>query len=337
MLAVRLHGIGDLRVEQVPEPTGPLRDWVHLRILAAGICGSDLHNFRSGQWLARTPSTPGHELAAEVTAIGPEVRSLRPGDRVVADSRVFCRDCDMCRSGRHNLCATLGFVGEVCDGGFAELTELPEHLLHRVPADLDPKIAAMAEPLAVALHTMHRLRPQPDAPILIAGCGPIGGLIALVLADAGFGPILVADRQLARARLVAEVTGGQIVELDATLPILPRSGKPVRHAVDATGNIAALQALIACAGQGARLALVGIFHGRLDIDPNLLVEREIDLAGCSAFADELPQAIAMLPRLAPRLARYIDEPIRLAEVPAAYQQLLGPGSSKLKTIIVPAR
>ncbi|MBL8906060.1 MAG: alcohol dehydrogenase catalytic domain-containing protein [Rhizobiales bacterium] len=328
MRAARLYGIGDLRVEAVPEPASPAGDDVLIKVLAAGICGSDLHNFKTGQWLSRKPSTPGHELAGEVIAVGPDVRKFRSGDRVVADSRVACGTCPSCRRASPNLCRKLGFVGEVCDGGFAEMIVLPESIV--LPADpaLSPAIAAMAEPLAVALHTVNRLAPERGEPILIAGAGPIGGLVALVLAREGFGPVSILDRNEARRQLVAEVTGASPATLD--------DAPSTRFAVDATGSVAVAATLAARAASGSRIVLVGIFHENLTIDPNLIVEREIDLIGCGAFAGELPVAIERLPAYAADLASYIEGPIRLADVPGAYQDLINGKAIRLKTIIDPA-
>lgn len=328
MRVARLYGIGDLRVEAVPEPTTPTGSDVLIKVLAAGICGSDLHNFKTGQWLSRTPSTPGHELAGEVIAVGPDVRKFKPGDRVVADSRVACGNCPACRRGSPNLCQKLGFVGEVCDGGFAEMTLLPESIVLTIDAALPPAVAAMAEPLAVALHAVNRLTPERGEPILIAGAGPIGGLVALVLAREGFGPLYIVDRNEARQRLVAEVTGASPATLD--------DAPPTRFAVDATGSAAVAAALAARSASGARIVFVGIFHERLTIDPNLIVEREIDLVGCGAFAGELPLAVARLPAYAADLARYVEGPISLADVPNAYQNLIAGKAQKLKKIIDPA-
>src|SRR5689334_24008478 len=110
MKAARLYGPGDLRVEDVTEPGVPDAGWVRLRVTAAGICGSDLHNFRTGQWISRAPSVAGHEFAGIVAALGPGVTDLTIGDTVVADSRFWCGECPACRSGRRNVCARLGFV-----------------------------------------------------------------------------------------------------------------------------------------------------------------------------------------------------------------------------------
>ncbi|MDR6953469.1 (R,R)-butanediol dehydrogenase/meso-butanediol dehydrogenase/diacetyl reductase [Ancylobacter sp. 3268] len=335
MKAVRLHGAGDLRVEEVPAPGSPEPGWVRLKVTAAGICGSDLHNFRTGQWISRAPSTAGHELTGVVAELGEGVAGFGIGDAVVADSRFWCGDCAACRDGRHHLCERLGFVGEACDGGFAEEVVLPARLLLAVAPEVDPAVAAMAEPLAVALHAVKRLAPRPGEPVLVLGCGPIGGLAALLLARDRTGPLLVADRNATRAELVATVTGGTAVALDAGEIRNVLGGALPRAAIEATGSTAALGHLVGALEGGGRVALVGIFHGRLDIDPNLLVERELTMIGCHAFADELPGAVARLPELAPDLLRLVDRQIDLDAVPDAYQRLMAGEAAGLKTIIRP--
>lgn len=330
MKAVRLHAKGDLRVEDIAPPPAPPLGWVNIAVSAAGICGSDLHNFRTGQWISRSPSVPGHEFIGRVTALGESVSGLAAGDRVVADSRFWCGECPACRAGNHHLCARLGFVGEVCDGGFAEQVSLPARLLHKLPADLPDEAAVMAEPVAVALHAVKRLAPPPDAPVLIAGCGPIGGLAALVLAAMGHKDIRVADRNIRRMARVCEVTEATAVTLDAGA-----AGGGIHFAIEATGSTAALLSLFDCIGGGGAIALVGIMHGRIDLDPNLLVEREVSLIGCHAFRDELPEAIALLARMAPQAQRLVDRMIPIAEVPDAYERLIAGNSDGLKTVVRP--
>jgi (R,R)-butanediol dehydrogenase/meso-butanediol dehydrogenase/diacetyl reductase len=336
MKAVRLHKAGDLRVEEVAAPGDLLEGWVRLTVTAAGICGSDLHNYRTGQWITRAPSIAGHELTGIVSAIHPSVEGFKVGDHVVADSRFWCGACAACRAGRQQLCARLGFVGEACDGGFAEEIVLPARLLLSVAADIDPAVAAMAEPLAVALHAVRRLTPRPGQPVLVVGCGPIGGLAALVLAQQHDGPLLLADRNAARASLVAEVTGGRVVALDPEAIHAALGDTDARlAAIEATGNVAALGQLVGAMGPGGTIALVGIYHGSLQLDPNALVEREIALIGCHAFADELPEAVGLLGPFSGDLARLIDRQIILDEVPAAYQRLIAGEARGLKTIVRP--
>jgi (R,R)-butanediol dehydrogenase/meso-butanediol dehydrogenase/diacetyl reductase len=333
MKAVRLYQAGDLRVEEMAEPSAPPAGFVNLAVRAAGICGSDLHNYRTGQWISRSPSTAGHEFCGRVTAVGDGVTGLAVGDLVSSDSRVCCGTCPACRSGRSNVCEALGFVGEVCDGGFAEVVQLPASLLVRHDPQLSPHIAALAEPLAVALHAVRRLGLPNGEPVLVVGCGTIGGLTALLLSRMHDGPLLLADLNTSRAELVADVTGGSVVSLDSAEIEALLAGKRLRHALDATGSIQAISRLLSLLSGGGALVLVGISHGKLELDPNILVEREISLIGCHAFADELPEAVDLLPQLAPALHSFIKVLPSLNDIPDAYERLLRGESRALKTII----
>lgn len=333
MRAVRLHGVGDLRVEDVPAPGAPGQGEVLIRVTAAGICGSDIHNYRTGLWLSRAPSIPGHELTGVVIAAGAET-GFRSGETVVADSRFWCGICPACQAGQRHLCARLGFVGEVCDGGFAEEVLLPARLVHRVDPTLPPAIAAMAEPLAVAFRAAARCCAAPGSTVLVAGCGPIGGLTALTLVRAEAN-VLVADRNAARAERVAAVTGARPVALTPQAVSDALVGRPLLAAVEATGSPAALSALVSCMSAGATVALVGIYHGSLTLDPNALVEREITLAGCHAFHEELAIALAFVSDWADDLSRFIDREVDLEGVPDAYARLAAGSADGLKTIVRP--
>ena len=333
MKAVRLHDALDLRVEEVKTPPPPPPGYVNLKVRAAGICGSDLHNFRTGQWISRRPSTAGHEFCGEVIAVGDGVADLKVGDYVSADSRVWCGACPACLSGRPHVCEKLGFVGEVCDGGFAEQVQLPARLLVRHDRSLAPRIAAMAEPLAVALHAVRRLALPAGEPILVIGCGTIGGLSALLLSKLHDGPLLLADLNADMLALVEGVTGGRRADLDKASIEALLGDRRLRYALDATGSVQAIRAGLDLLSGGGAFALVGISHGRIDLDPNLLVEREIGLLGCHAFNDELPEAVSLLPALAQSLDRLCDPIPTLDDVPGTYKRLLDGGSSKLKSVV----
>jgi len=327
MLAVRLHAKGDLRVETIDPPQPPAAGEVTLAVSAAGICGSDLHNYRTGAWISRAPSVAGHEFTGTVTAMGHGVSHVRIGDRVVVDSRCICGICPACRNGRGQVCEKLGFLGEVIDGGFAEEVTLPGRNVMKAADGVPDRHLAMAEPLAVALHALRRLASPASSRVVITGCGPIGGLVALLATREGHS-VSVVDRNDRRAALVARAVGGRV----ATLASLAQEG--FRFAIDTTGHDQVIAALIQTVGSCGTLALVGI--GRLGpvIDPVMLVEREITLVGCHAFGPELVEVNAMLPDLSPHLDPFIAEEIPLEAVPDAYARHLAGQVDGLKTIIL---
>lgn len=325
MRAVRLHAARDLRFETVEAPLPPGPGEVTLAVTAAGICGSDLHNYATGAWISRAPSVAGHEFTGIVTALGAGVEHVSSGQRVIVDSRHVCGECPACREGDAQVCENLGFLGEIIDGGFAEAVTLPGRNVVAAPEGVADRHLAMVEPLAVALHALRRLDAPEGAEIVIAGCGPIGGFTALLATRMGH-PVRVIERNDARAALVAEVTGAVRTDLET----LPR----FRHAIDTTGHAAVIGGLLERIAGCSRLALVGIGAPREVLDPVQLVEREITLLGCHAYAGEFLEIGPMLPGLAEALDAFTAACIRLEEVPAAYEALLSGSATGLKTIIL---
>lgn len=327
MLAARFYGIGDIRVMPIVPPSGLQEGFVRVRIEAAGICGSDLHNFRTGQWLSRCPVTPGHEFAGIVTETCGDCAGLAPGDHVVADSRVGCGSCASCHSGQPNLCRKLGFVGEVCDGGFAQEAVLPAAQLLPLPPDMPLRHGALVEPLSVALHAVHRLAPTPGARVVVCGGGTIGGLAALILRERGH-EVSLLERNAARQALLEAHLG--------THPLSPNTESwDTRFILDATGAAPVIELACERIAPGGRLVLAGLFHQKPKIDFNRVVENETELFGVSAFANEMPQAIAFLPSIAPKLDALISSPTPLQDLPQRYDALLAGMEVRLKTLITP--
>ncbi|MFV0333930.1 MAG: zinc-binding dehydrogenase [Tropicimonas sp.] len=327
MQAVRLHATQDLRVETIPAPPPPEANEVTLAVTAAGICGSDLHNYRTGAWITRAPSVAGHEFTGIVTAVGEGVSHVATGQRVIVDSRHTCGICPACREGLGQVCESLGFIGEVIDGGFAEAVTLPARNVIPAPDGVPDRHLAMAEPLAVALHALRRLSAHEGKDVLVSGCGPIGALVAL-LASRGGHPVLLVEQNAARAEQVAAATGAQVIGLDGL------SERRVRFAVETTGSEAVLSALIGGITGSGSIALVGIGRSMPAIDPLMLVERELSLIGCHAFTEaDLHDVADGLPGLSGLLDPFIAQQITLADVPDAYERHLAGEVAGQKTII----
>ena len=186
MRALILHAAGDLRLDDVPDPSPGPGELV-LAVGTALTCATDAKMMRAGAHpaLGPLPAPLGHEVTGVVAAVGAGVAWPRVGDRVVVANSAPCGACAVCRSGAPNLCPDIVFL----TGAFAELLRVPAAIVarntHPVGADLAPEVAAFAEPLACALHSVRRCGPAGGREVLVLGGGVQGQLLASLLAAGG--------------------------------------------------------------------------------------------------------------------------------------------------------
>ncbi|MBN2507280.1 MAG: alcohol dehydrogenase catalytic domain-containing protein [Verrucomicrobia bacterium] len=270
MLAARLHGPQDLRVERVPRPGAPGPGQVRLRVLCTGICGSDLHSYldaRIGDTPVPEPLILGHEFSAVVDAAGPEAldgehQPLKPGRRVAVDPAQSCGRCEWCEKGHPNLCSHLAFCGNYPHGGsFCEWMHMPARSCFAVPAGMDDASAALLEPLGVAIHTLDFAKLRIGHSVAVLGAGPIGLLILQLARLAGADPIFVTDKlpwRLDRARHWGGVPIRSDQEDAARRVAKETHGRGVDVAIEAAWGDASVEEAAEMARLGGRLVLVGI-------------------------------------------------------------------------------
>jgi threonine dehydrogenase-like Zn-dependent dehydrogenase len=292
----------------LPAP-GP--DEAVVRVHSAGVCGSDLHVLRSGDWVAddEWPATLGHEIYGTVEE-APTDGSLEVGDHVVADSKIPCGRCAPCVEGRPDFCIDVRFVGEARPGGFATHCVLPSALLHSVPETLHESKAALAEPLAVVLHGLSHLRSEPRR-VAILGHGPVGALTHIQLRrtfpDA---EVTVAEPAPLRGQL-AGALGARTVDTARELP-----EARFDTVIDAAGYPASLTDALSLVAPRGQVLLMAITRRPVEVVPADLVERGIALHGSNAFCDELPAAIAALAADPRAYEPVITRAVSLDELPA---------------------
>ena len=178
MKALVLHEYNEeLRLENVADPTlGPLD--ILLRVKACGVCGTDL-KILSGKIpppIVTLPHTPGHEIAGEVAEIGSAVRSVTVGERGLVYFYVGCKDCEMCRTGRENICFSIKRLGFELPGGFAEFVKLPAYNFCPVDEPISyPEMGILPDAVATSYHalkTMAGMKVGED--VMIMGVGGLG-------------------------------------------------------------------------------------------------------------------------------------------------------------------
>ena len=272
MRAARFHGREDVRLELVPEPdAGPGE--VKLRVLYAGICGTDVHEYYEGPLFTpgRTPhplsgvTNPvilGHEMSGEVVEIGSGVSGVRVGDLVAVEPLQTCGDCIYCGSGSYNLCPTRAAHGLSRAGGaFSEYTTVTERMAHRLPPEIDSVRGALVEPMTVGMHAARRAAVQVGGKALVLGAGPIGLASALSLAALGVS-VIVSDPSARRREAArelgfehvfdpsAEDVAGAVLELT--------KGVGVDASIDAAGVPSALEVALDATRANGSVVVVAV-------------------------------------------------------------------------------
>ncbi|MEQ1787928.1 MAG: alcohol dehydrogenase catalytic domain-containing protein [Acidimicrobiales bacterium] len=300
MPAAVLKGPGRLEVEAVPVPALGPQD-VLVAVELCGVCGSDLHMVLDGWGTAG--SWQGHEWIGRVAAVGDLVTRWQEGDVVVGGPTVRCGTCAHCLAGRPSLCATRDTPGTGSEqGAFAAYKAAAADELLPMPAGLDPRAAALAEPLAVALHAIHQGGARPGHRVLVLGAGPIGALSIAALRALGIDDVRCAEPSEHR-RTLATAVGATAVghPADLVVPSIAEPGlvvdDPVDVVLECSGKREAMEAGLAQLVRGGTLVLVGAGIEAPRFDPNRILLNELVITG--AFTYDLggfDQALAMLAR-----------------------------------------
>jgi L-iditol 2-dehydrogenase len=323
--------------QPTPEPRRP--DDVVVRVRAVGVCGSDLHGYLGHTGRRIPPLVMGHEAAGDVVAVGDGVRRLQIGDRVATNTIAACGRCRPCRSGQRSLCEQRLIMGMSAPGAYAEYVVWPEDSLPDLPEGLSYEAGALAEPLAVALHGVNMAGIKPGDSVFIAGAGPIGVLVLLLVRLAGAGTIFVSDMHPVRLEMAG--TFGADVVIDA------RSDDPVAAVREQTGGSGADVTIEAVgAGTTARhtteavrnsgtVVWLGNSEDRIEVGMQTIVTRNLNLRGSYGMTtDEFERSLQLLAGGRLPVDRIINRYATLDEGPELFEQLLA-SPETIKCVIRP--
>lgn len=302
MKAIVIHAAKDLRIEERPEEA-PGPGEVLIRLLAGGVCGSDLHYYNHGGFgtvRLREPMILGHEVAGEVAALGEGVAGLALGDLVAVSPSRPCGTCRYCLEGLPNQCLNMRFYGSAMpfphiQGAFRE--RLVASASQCVKAEgLTPAEAAMAEPLAVTLHATRRAGEMLGRRVLVTGCGPIGCLAILAARRAGAAEIVATDLSAFTLALAAKVGADRVIDLSETPDGLAGYAADKGHFhvhYECSGASAALAAGIAALRPRGVVLQLGL-GGEMAVPMMAVTAKEIDLRGSFRFHEEFALAVGLM-------------------------------------------
>ncbi|KPI16244.1 L-idonate 5-dehydrogenase [Actinobacteria bacterium OK074] len=301
MLGCVIHGQDDLRVEELPVPE-PAPGQALVAVRYGGVCGSDLHYWRHGgvgDFRLKEPMLLGHEVVGTVVGYGTaEPSAPAVGTAVAVHPATPCGVCPECAAGHRNVCRDTRYLGSAArfphvQGGFAAQVVVPVEQLRALPAGLEPRRAALAEPLSVALHAVRRAGEVAGRHVLVTGAGPIGCLVVAAAKAAGAARVTVTDLLPAALAYASAAGADTVVRADDP----DDAGWPdeVDVAVEASGVAAGLDACLRRVRRGGVVVQLGMLPpGQSPFAGNLVVSREIELRGAFRFDTEFDAALELL-------------------------------------------
>jgi 2-desacetyl-2-hydroxyethyl bacteriochlorophyllide A dehydrogenase len=278
---------GEVVVEVRPVPT-PGPGEVLVEVDHCGICGTDIHMLLEG-WAEKPGLVAGHEFAGAIAALGEGVTGWEVGETVVGGPSPRCGRCRRCLEGKPSQCENrAGSIVDGHDGAFARYVLVQVASLLRLPPGLTPRQAALAEPLAVALHGITRSGAAQGDRVMVIGAGPIGALSVAALVAMGIGPVIAVEPGEKRRQLARDLGAAEVLD-PSELEVFPmwepeRISERATHVVlECSGKKSAMEAGFHQLRRGGTLALVGAGLEPPSFDPNRFVLNELHVVGSFVY------------------------------------------------------
>lgn len=253
---------------------------IQIKTMACGICGTDFHAYLGKHLAVKYPVIPGHELSGVVEKIGKNVKSFRPGDRVVVDPNITCGHCQYCREGKENFCENIKSVGINYPGGYGEYVTVPEKVVYKIPDTMSFKAAAMTEPVACVIHAFENTHVPLGGSAIILGAGFIGLTFLQILKGMGYHPVYVMEMNPVRNALAGKYGSDKIYTDIDDLMESDIIGK-ADVVVEATGANSILSKTIDMASPSGKIFAFSVYppDEHVEIDSNKIYSKEISIFG----------------------------------------------------------
>jgi len=260
-----------LQIEHLPVP-GVVNDEVLIKVMACGICGTDIHIYM-GDYKGEYPIIPGHEFSGIVKAIGPEVKNISEGERVVVEPNLSCGLCYNCMNNLQNFCENWQGIGVTRAGGMAQYVTVPAQAVFPI-GDLSFEEASFVEPLSCVVHGVDRLKSRLGDKVLLLGAGPIGLLLLQNLHIYGCSSIDVVDIDQKRLEIAKKMGAAKVYTDTSAL-----KEESYHIVVDATGVSSLLEKTLQYVRPSGKILWFGVPHvnEKVTVQPFHMFEKELTI------------------------------------------------------------
>ena len=289
MLKANLTAPYTIQLQEADVPK--IRDTeVLLKVLYTGICGSDIQMYHGKHKYMTFPVVFGHELSAYVVKMGSAVDNFSCGDLVTVEPQVTCGRCHSCMTGHFNVCENLKVLGVHADGFMAQYVAVESSYLHKCDIGMDPRKAALIEPLAVAVGAVRRAGFCADANVLVIGAGTIGNLIAQAAITHGAGKVMVSD--INPIKLDTARKCGIDLTVNAASESLADSitnhfgQRRADIIIDTAASRVSFKSMLAVARPRSTIVITGNYKEPVELAMPIIQRQEIDILGHMMYVRE---------------------------------------------------
>ncbi|TKY45100.1 Sorbitol dehydrogenase [Spatholobus suberectus] len=304
-MAAWLVGVNTLKIQPFKLPTLGPHD-VRVRMKAVGICGSDVHYFktmRNAHFIVKEPMVMGHECAGIIEEVGSQVKSLVPGDRVAIEPGISCGRCNHCKQGRYNLCPKMKFFSSPpVHGSLANQIVHPADLCFKLPDNVSLEEGAMCEPLSVGVHACRRANIGPETNVLIMGAGPIGLVTMLAARAFGAPRTVIVDVDDHRLSVAKSLGAYDIVKVSTNIQDVAEEvvqiqkvmGAGIDVTFDCAGFEKTMSTGLSATQPGGKVCLVGMGRSEMTVPLTPAAAREVDVVGVFRYKNTWPLCLEFL-------------------------------------------
>ena len=264
-----------------------------IEVKAAGICGTDIHLYDWAEIMVREykpqlPVVMGHEFAGRISELGSLVNGFQVGDKVTVCPILYCGQCSYCKTGQQNICNDRPQLGLGVNGGFAQFVAVRAENVYKLDDEVSFQIGALSELTSVGIHAIERIQLKPGNSVAVAGCGPLGLLMAILARHSGAGSVFITGLEQDRERLaLAEKIGAIPISVDKSDPkqqILELTdGMGADVVFESAGTPSGVIQSMDMVRKGGRVSILGQGHAATEIFTANLSYREIELVGTRAY------------------------------------------------------
>lgn len=329
---------GPEKVEVQERPPAELKEGqVRIKVHYCGICGSDIGIFSGKHPRAKAPLVLGHEFVGTIEEIKGGSSRFKVGDRVAPYPLLSCGECFACRTGIPHVCRSLRLIGIDVDGGIAEYVNCDEDVLFKLDDDLSDRAAAVIEPLAVIIRTMHQADFQMLDTAAVIGAGPIGVLTGIVLKNAGASRIIISDVDRERLKICRNFGFETVNVLDQDLAeyvALQTGGTGVDVVFECSGSASAAEQMTEICRIGGKICLTGVHKEPHAVNLQDVNFKEQTLVGSRVYTKrEFGQAVQYAGRIADDLERVVTHIVDLKNADTVFGLIRDPQESTLKVLV----